>query len=71
VVSIEGERTVVYRSPYDDFFNDPFFRRFFGEIPKRDLKQQQKWLGSGFIVEYKGVDYILTNNHVVQEKIQR
>jgi serine protease Do len=64
VVSIEGVRTVVY-SPYDDFFNDPFFRRFFGEIPKRDLKEKQKWLGSGFIVEYNGKDYILTNNHVV------
>lgn len=67
VVSIEGERTVVYHSPYDDFLNDPFFRRFFGEIPNRDLKQQQKWLGSGFIVEYKGIDYILTNNHVVKD----
>lgn len=67
VVSIEGERTVVYRSPYNDFFDDPFFRRFFGDTPRRDWKQEQKWLGSGFIVEYKGKDYILTNNHVVQD----
>ncbi len=66
VVSIQGVRTVVHRSPYDDFFNDPFFRRFFGENPRGDLKEQQKWLGSGFIVEYNGKDYILTNNHVVQ-----
>jgi serine protease Do len=70
VVSIEGERTVVYRSPYSDFFDDPFFRRFFGEAPRRNWEQEQKWLGSGFIVEYKGKDYILTNNHVVQDAQQ-
>jgi len=64
VVSIEGKRTVVYRSPY---FDDPFFRRFFGDAPRRNWEQEQKWLGSGFIVEYKGKDYILTNNHVVKD----
>ncbi len=67
VVSIEGKRTVVYRSPYYDFFDDPFFRKFFGEAPRRNLEQEQKWLGSGFIVEYNGKDYILTNNHVVRD----
>ncbi len=65
VVSIQGKRTVVYKSPWNDFFNDPFFRRFFGEIPEGEMKRTQKWLGSGFITEYKGADYILTNNHVV------
>jgi serine protease Do len=70
VVSIEGERKVVYRSPYSDFFDDPFFRRFFGDIPRRNWEQEQKWLGSGFIVEYKGKDYILTNNHVVKDAQQ-
>jgi serine protease Do len=67
VVSIEGKRMVVYRSPYYDFFDDPFFRKFFGEIPRKNLEREQKWLGSGFIIEYKGKDYILTNNHVVKE----
>lgn len=67
VVSIEGVRTVFYRSPFEDFFNDPFFRRFFGDIPRKELEQKQKWLGSGFIVEYKGKDYILTNNHVIRD----
>jgi serine protease Do len=70
VVSIEGERKVVYRSPYGDFFDDPFFRKFFGDIPRRNWEQEQKWLGSGFIVEYKGQDYILTNNHVVKDAEQ-
>jgi len=63
VVSIEGKRTVVYRSPFDD----PFFRRFFGEGQRKNVEREQKWLGSGFIVEYKGKDYILTNNHVVRD----
>jgi len=67
VVSIEGKRTVVYRSPYYDFFDDPFFRRFFGEGQRKNVEREQKWLGSGFIVEYKGKDYILTNNHVVRD----
>ena len=69
VVSIEGKRTIVYRSPYYDFFDDPFFRRFFGEGEgqRKNLEKEQKWLGSGFIVEYKGKDYILTNNHVVRD----
>lgn len=67
VVSIEGKRTLVYESPWNDFFNDPFFKRFFGEVPRKELKRDQKWLGSGFIIEFEGKDYILTNNHVVEK----
>ena len=67
VVSIEGKRTIVYQSPWSDFFNDPFFRRFFGDNPRREYKRDVNWLGSGFIIEYNGKDYILTNNHVVEK----
>ncbi|MCK4420302.1 Do family serine endopeptidase [candidate division WOR-3 bacterium] len=67
VVSIEGRRTMIYKSPWSDFFDDPFFRRFFGDVPKRQVERNLKWLGSGFIIEFEGKDYILTNNHVVEK----
>ena len=45
------------------FFNNPFFREFFGDqiAPRQRLENS---LGSGVIISKEG--YVLTNNHVVR-----
>lgn len=58
-----GERVV--RDPFSDFFDDPFFRRFFGERMPRWRRIPVTAFGSGVIIDKEG--YILTNNHVVRD----
>lgn len=64
VVNISTTRTVRLRSGFDPFFDDPFFRRFFGEQFGIPRERKTASLGSGVIVDSKG--YILTANHVIQ-----
>ncbi len=72
VVNIRTEKVITgggqvfrhFQSPFgneQDPFRD-FFERFFGDIPRREFKQQS--LGSGFCIDKEG--YIVTNNHVVE-----
>lgn len=66
VVKIQTTTTTTVNNP---FFNDPFFRQFFGQDAPPETRQQEG-LGSGFLISADG--YLLTNEHVIDgaQKIQ-
>ena len=68
VVNIYTKKIVRQRQ-FGPLFDDPFFRRFFGEgfglLPNRPPQDRvQNSLGSGVIVDPKGT--IVTNHHVIE-----
>ncbi len=57
---LEGQR---YHLP-EQFQDDPFLRKFFGERDEEDDQPKSEGLGSGVIISSDG--YVLTNNHVIE-----
>jgi len=64
VVNISTTRTVKLQGGVNPFFDDPLFKRFFGDQFRMPKERKSASLGSGVIVDPKG--YILTANHVIQ-----
>jgi serine protease Do len=67
VVNIFSSRKVAADTRnFEQFFDEPFFRRFLGDQFRQPLiprERQERSLGSGVVISSD--DYIVTNNHVI------
>ncbi|MBT8401455.1 MAG: 2-alkenal reductase, partial [Rhodothermia bacterium] len=49
-INVIEVRRVQVRDPFADWFSDPVFEQFFGRRRQRQVEQQVKGLGSGFVI---------------------
>ncbi|CAA7620403.1 DegQ family serine endoprotease [Magnetospirillum sp. SS-4] len=63
VVNIYTKRVV--HTAASPLFADPFFRRFFGEVPGMTRDRVQSSLGSGVLLRSDGT--VVTNHHVIKD----
>lgn len=68
VVNVYANRKVVQQRRVSPLFDDPFFRRFFGDPGQpfgRPQERVQSSLGSGVIISSDGI--VITNHHVIKD----
>lgn len=68
VVNVYASRRVLQQRPSSPFFDDPFFRRFFGNQGPdfgQPRERVQSSLGSGVIISADGT--VITNHHVIKD----
>ncbi len=65
VVRIDVTGTVDTANPLSEFFNDPFFERFFGTPDDEPQERTTQSLGSGFVILYEDEKLVITNRHVI------
>jgi len=66
VVRIDVAGTVSVVNPLSDFFDDPFFQRFFN-FDNGPRERETESVGSGVVFEHDGEKLVLTNAHVVRD----
>ena len=68
VVRIDVTGTVSVSNPFLELYDDPMFRRFFGDpFDSEPQRRTTQSLGSGLVIEYEGEKLVLTNAHVVDD----
>ncbi len=67
VVNVYSRATVTEQPGLSPLFDDPFFKRFFGDLMPRlpERRREANSLGSGVIVDPTGV--VVTNYHVIEK----
>jgi len=68
-IEVSGSRQTSANDYFRQFFGDNGFNFFFNQ-PAPQQQQPFQALGSGFVIDYQGQKYILTNYHVIADADQ-